>query len=128
MNWDEALAPADAVALVAVLAEHFKVRAPRIKFTGCQRRRGMYLAAHKTIRVAPGTSPAIVAHEFAHYLDHIDNGRVWSRMANDKEWHSQGFYYKLRKITLALGPGYPWSCEYRQIARWAARDESLVKK
>ena len=63
--------------------------------------------------------------EFAHYLDHIDNGRVVLRAANDTEWHSQGFFYKLRKIVLTLGPGYPWKMEYRQIARWAAKDTLL---
>jgi hypothetical protein len=126
MNWTETLTQDDAKALVALLSEHFNVRRPGIKFTGRQQWRGVYQVGTKIIRVAPKTMPWVVAHEFAHYLDHIDNGRVRGRMENSNEYHSQGFYYKLRKIVLLLGPGYPWQREYRQIARWAAKDPAIT--
>lgn len=125
MNWREELTPEDTTALVALLAERFKVRMPRIEFSG-RKRAGLYTPRKKTIRVSRQTQLWIVAHEFAHYLDHAETGRNIGSQANDHEWHSQGFYYKLRKVVFALGPGYPWAGEYKQIARWAAKDPAIT--
>ena len=74
------------------------------------------------ICVGKRTKLWILAHEFAHYLDHIENGRGANRLSSNHEWHSQGFHYKLRRITCLVGGDYPWSGEYKQLARWAKMD------
>jgi hypothetical protein len=123
MNWLEELSQADSTAMVQMLAEHFHVRKPKLQYSG-RRRAGLYRPRTRTIRISKRTQSWIVAHEFAHYLDHAETGRNIAAQSNDKEWHSQGFYYKLRKIVLALGPGYPWNYEYKQIARWGNQDKT----
>jgi hypothetical protein len=124
MNYQEKLWKQDTHALVALLSEVCGVRMPKLSFSNRQRL-GEYNPANKTIRVSRWAYVRTVVHEFAHYLDHVENGRSWGRQANDKEWHSQGFYYKLRKLVRLCGGEYPWHSEYRQIARWAKQDQAL---
>ncbi|HEX3156816.1 MAG TPA: hypothetical protein VHV32_19460 [Candidatus Angelobacter sp.] len=125
MNYMEVLTEQDAVALVQLLAETFKVKAPALRFNA-RNRRGYYYPSKKAISLSRSPKAKTVVHEFAHYLDHVETGRSSGRQANDREWHSQGFYYKLRKIVLTCGGEYPWNMEYRQIAKWAAKDTALT--
>ncbi len=124
MKWNETISAYDAAALVSLLSEALHVRPPRLSFTGRQVWRGRYRPSTKTILLHKSkTLIWIVAHEFAHYLDHIETGRNIAMQSNDKEWHSQGFYYKLRKVISTMDmPDYPWRSEYKQLARWAAKD------
>lgn len=122
MNWDEMVAQDDALAFIAILSEACSVRKPRISFTGRTKHRGFYRTRSRTITVGKTTKLWILAHEFTHYLDHIENGVGVRKQCNDREWHSQSFYYKLRRVTRLLGGSYPWSNEYKQLARWAALD------
>lgn len=125
MKWNETISAEDAAALVSMLSEALAVRPPRLSFTGRQVWRGRYRPSTKTILLHKSkTLTWIVAHEFAHYLDHVETGRNVAMQSNDKEWHSQGFYYKLRKVIRTMDmPEYPWRSEYKQLARWAKRDE-----
>lgn len=118
MNYQERLTEQDAAALVSLLAETFKVKAPALRFNA-RNQRGYYYPNKKAISLSRFSKTKTIVHEFAHYLDHVETGRSSGRQANDREWHSQGFYYKLRKIVQACGGDYPWYLEYRQIARWA---------
>lgn len=124
MNYEERLTEQDAAALVALLAATFKVKTPALRFNAGNRR-GYYYPSKKLISISRTPKAKTVVHEFAHYLDHVETGRSSGRQANDREWHSQGFYYKLRKVVRACGGEYPWQREYRQLARWAARDVGL---
>jgi len=119
MNYDELLSHEDAAAFIELLAETYKVRKPKLCFTA--RRRGVYFPNRKTIRVPKHTKVWVLVHEFNHYLDHVLTGRS----PHESEWHSQSFYYKLKRLTAQLGGNYPWNREYRQLYRWAKAD-SLV--
>ena len=119
MNWDELVGKDDAQAFIALLSEECHVRPPHISFTGRTKHRGFYRARSKTITVGKQTKLWILTHEFAHYLDHIENGTGGNKQFSDHEWHSQGFYYKLRRLTRMVGGEYPWKNEYKQLARWA---------
>ena len=119
MNYDEVLQEHDAKAFIELLSETYKVRKPKVAFTGRKRGRGMYFPRKKTIRVARETLVWVLVHEFTHYLDHVVTGRT---DYNGGEWHSQGFYYKLRNLTAQIGGSYPWNREYRQLYRWAKSD------
>lgn len=123
MNWTELVSKDDALAFIDLLSEACNVRPPRISFTGRTNRRGFYRTKSKTITVGKWTQLWILAHEFAHYLDHIENGTGCRVMHNDHEWHSQGFYYKLRRVARMIGGEYPWDKEYKQLRRWAANEK-----
>jgi hypothetical protein len=122
MNWEELVSQDDAAAFIEMLSEACHVRKPRLSFAGRTNRRGFYRTRSKMICVGKQTKLWILAHEFAHYLDHIENGHGANRLFSSHEWHSQGFYYKLRRVTRLCGGAYPWSGEYKQIARWAKAD------
>lgn len=124
MKWFDELSQDDTLALVELLADACGVTAPRIQFNGRRLWRGVYFPSRKLIRVHKRTQVWVVAHEFAHHLDHEHNGL--RKLMNDREPHSQGFYYKLRRIIRILDvPDYPWHLEYKQLARWAKRDAGL---
>ncbi len=123
MNWDELVFKDDARAFIELLSGECRVRPPRVSFTGRTNHRGFYRTRAKTITVGKWTKLWILAHEFAHYLDHIENNTGEPNSHNDREWHSHGFYYKLRRLTRICGGEYPWHYEYKQLARWAAREK-----
>jgi predicted SprT family Zn-dependent metalloprotease len=125
MDYLEVIDQKSTIALVDKLSEACGVRKPKISFAGRKQERGRYFSRKRTIMLHRQTVVCIVVHEFAHYLDHVETGRNIAKQSNDKEWHSQGFYYKLRKVTRLLGGEYPWDREYKQIARWAAAEKKL---
>lgn len=69
MNARELLWRQDTQALAELLAEHFKVKRPRMEFTGRSKTRGTYFPKRQAIRVASWTETWVVLHEFAHHLD-----------------------------------------------------------
>lgn len=122
MNYFETISQQDALALVALLSEACNVHKPRVDFAGRKLTRGTYWPGKQMIRVAPQTQPWIVVHEFAHYLNHLENGIDGKIVSNNHEPHSQAFYYKLRRVARLMGGDYPWHREYKQVARWAKAD------
>lgn len=121
MNWFDELGQEDATALIALLSEACGVMPPRISFTGRKLWRGVYFPSKQLIRVHRRSQLWVLAHEFAHHLNHDHDGL--GVVANDREPHSERFYYKLKRVIRTLDIAeYPWRREYKQLARWAKRD------
>jgi hypothetical protein len=103
--------------LIAFLAGRFHVKAPRLSIS--RRRntiRGTYRPSQQRIRVSPNTQTWVVAHEFAHYLDHVVNPGT--------KGHTISFYRNLLNVIAEIGEtaSYPWNEEYAVLRRWAKRD------
>lgn len=141
MNWNMPIGITGADTMVRFLSTHFTVRMPKIR-TGYKGQSGRYCPRTKTLVLGRGCTPFTVAHEFSHYLFHIAHippkpkrtdpeyvakyfrYKKAKRGQTQKEWHSQGFYYKLRGVIKAIGDDYfyPWKKEYKQLKRWASMD------
>lgn len=97
---------------------------PRLVFGARSGGRGFHSPGRNIIHLCRKSEYWIVAHEFAHWLDHEINGN-----GAGGECHSQSFYHNLLRVIDAIGwarSEYPWAKEYRQLSRWARRDGHTV--
>jgi predicted SprT family Zn-dependent metalloprotease len=101
------------------LSRHFNIPMVKINFTGINVGLGLYFCSTRSIRIAEKARLWVFTHEYAHYLDHMKNGKR-------KNPHSEIFYWHLRAVIKNIEPiGYPWHKEYKQLQRWAKRDKLL---
>jgi len=99
-------------------------RHPRLVFGTRSGGRGFHSPGRNILHLCRKTEYWIVAHEFAHWLDHETNGN-----AAGGEYHSESFYHNLLRVLDAIGEGrtaHPWGREYRQLVRWAKRDGNTI--
>lgn len=138
MNATDKLDATATETLLRFLAERFGERRPRLTISNRQRNHGSYHPRQNRIVVSRNAEAWVMLHEFAHYLDKLINGAIHKqrlygfastphsifRMPNTRDiWHGDSFYHNLRRVVEAAGCNdYPWTKEYKQIARWARRD------
>ena len=110
--------------MVRFLASRFDIRMPKLQFNG--RGSGSYDPASETIYLSKPAEKSTIAHEFSHHLDEVLNNKTGKAYQTvSRKWHSESFYFNLRRVVEALGMNYPWDQEYKQVRRWARRDGLL---
>ena len=109
---------------IRFLSWQFGVQAPKVRFNG--RKGSGHYKRHGVLCLAKRVEPWLVAHEFTHHLDRCLN---FNPRTYWREWHSESFYFNLRRVISALAiRDYPWATEYKQLARWARRDGLIPKE
>jgi hypothetical protein len=134
MNATDKLDATATETLIRFLAQRFIVKMPRLHISNRSANHGTYSSRRNRICLSRNAETWVVAHEFAHHLDKIRNGETyhrrlylpgthWRRPHTKDIWHGEGFYYTLRNVIEAIGcVDYPWTREYKRLARWARRD------